>query len=120
MNVETNLASADRDIMAQYAALVGNEGVRESFLGRIMAEFDLTHMMLTDCFGRSTMARRPRAAKTLALRADALLVLHHQQIELLARWRGLQQAGDDEAAKRMLPELLLSINAIASGLRTTG
>ena len=121
MNVETNLASADReDHVEQYAALVGNERVRGSFLDRIMGEFDLTHSMLTDCFGRSTMARRPRAAKTLALRADALLVLHHQQIELLARWRGLQKANDDEAAKRMLPELLLSINAIASGLRTTG
>ena len=120
MNVETNLASADRNIMALYAALVSNERVRGSFLDRIMAEFDLTHAMLTDCFGRSTMARRPRAAKTLALRADALLVLHHQQIELLGRWRGLQKANDEEAAKRMLPELLLSINAIASGLRTTG
>ena len=120
MNVETNLASADREIMSQYAALVGDENVRGPFLDRIMAEFELTHAMLTDCFGRSTMARRPRAAKTLALRADALLVLHHQQIELLSRWRGLQKAGDDDAAKRMLPELLLSINAIASGLRTTG
>ena len=66
------------------------------------------------------MAQRPRAAKTLALRAHALRVLHHQQIGLLQRWRGLQHAGDDEAARRMLPELLLSINAIASGLRTTG
>ena len=120
MNVETNLASADRAIMAQYAELVGDETVRRNYLNRIMAEFDLTHSMLTECFGRSTMSRRPRAAKTLALRADALLVLHHQQIELLHRWRSLQRNGEDEAAKRMLPELLLSINAIASGLRTTG
>ncbi len=120
MNVETNLASADRAIMSQYGALVGSEQVRQNYLGRIMTEFDLTHAMLTDCFGRSTMSRRPRAAKTLALRADALLVLHHQQIDLLARWRAVQNAGDDDAAKRMLPELLLSINAIASGLRTTG
>ena len=120
MNVETNLASADREIMSQYAALVGNERVRASFLGRIMEEFDRTRAMLAECFGRKSMARRPRAAKTLALRAHALRVLHHQQIGLLERWRGLQHAGDNEAAKRMLPELLLSINAIASGLRTTG
>jgi phosphoenolpyruvate carboxylase len=120
MNVETNLASADQAIMSQYADLVADRSVRESFLTKIRTEFDLTHAMLAECFGRSTMSRRPRAAKTLALRADALLVLHHQQIELLARWRSLQRSGDDEAAKRMLPELLLSINAIASGLRTTG
>ena len=120
MNVETNLASTDRDIMSRYAGLVPDERVRAEFLGRIMDEFERTHEMLTECFGRSTMDRRPRAAKTLALRADALRVLHRQQIGLLSRWRGLQKAGDEQAAKRMLPELLLSINAIASGLRTTG
>ncbi len=120
MNVETNLASTDRDIMSKYAELVDDERVRTKLLGRIMDEFDRTHEMLTECFGRSTMDRRPRAAKTLALRADALRVLHRQQIGLLRRWRGLQKAGDEQAAKRMLPELLLSINAIASGLRTTG
>ena len=120
MNVETNLASADRDIMSDYAALVPEEGIRSVFLDRIQAEFTRTHDLLTACFGRSTMDRRPRAAKTLRLRADALHVLHRQQIELLARWRGLQKSGDEAAAKKMLPELLLSINAIASGLRTTG
>ena len=120
MNVEINLASTDRDIMSRYAGLVDDETVRRHFLGRIMEEFDRTHEMLTECFGRSTINGRPRAAKTLALRADALRVLHRQQIALLRRWRGLRKTGDEAAAKRMLPELLLSINAIASGLRTTG
>ncbi len=120
MNVETNLASADREIMGRYAALVGNESVRGAFLTRIMDEFERTHEMMAACFGRRSMALRPRAAKTLALRAHALRVLHQQQIGLLERWRGLQRAGDEDGAKRMLPELLLSINAIASGLRTTG
>jgi hypothetical protein len=32
----------------------------------------------------------------------------------------LQAAEDEAGARRMLPELLLSVNAIASGLRTTG
>ncbi len=120
MNVETNLASADRAIMSDYAGLVTDEALRRKFLDRIMDEFARTHDLLTECFGRSAMDRRPRAAKTLRLRADALRVLHRQQIELLARWRGLQTSGDETGAKKMLPELLLSINAIASGLRTTG
>ena len=120
MNVETNLASADREIMSHYAALVPNAAVRDAFLNRIMDEFERTSFLLTECFGRSTMDRRPRAAKTLRLRADALRVLHEQQIDLLRRWRDVQRSGDDAAAKQMLPELMLSINAIASGLRTTG
>lgn len=120
MNVETNLASADLGIMSQYATLVGDDAVRGRFLGRIVEEFERTREMLGVCFDRPAMDRRPRAAKTLALRADALRVLHQQQIDLLRRWRGMHAAGDDAGAKQMLPELLLSINAIASGLRTTG
>jgi phosphoenolpyruvate carboxylase len=58
--------------------------------------------------------------KTLQLRAEALRILHEQQIALLRRWRGLQAKGDEMAANALLPDLLLSINAIASGLRTTG
>ena len=64
--------------------------------------------------------RRPRLSKTLGLRAEALRVLHLQEIALLRRWRDLRKSGDESAADALLPELLLSINAIASGLRTTG
>ena len=62
--------------------------------------------------------RRPRLSKTLGLRAEALRVLHLQEIALLRRWRELRNSGDEAAADKLLPELLLSINAIASGLRT--
>ena len=120
MNVETNLASADLEIMTQYAGLVSDPAVREKFLTKIVTEFECTREMLGVCFDRPAMEARPRAAKTLALRADALRVLHQQQIDLLRRWRGLTAAGDMEKAGSMRPELLLSINAIASGLRTTG
>jgi phosphoenolpyruvate carboxylase len=58
--------------------------------------------------------------KTLHLRTEALRILHLQQIALLRKWRGLRASGDEKAADAMLPDLLLSINAIASGLRTTG
>jgi phosphoenolpyruvate carboxylase len=59
-------------------------------------------------------------AKTLAIRDEPLAVLHHQQISLLRDWRAGLVAGDPQAAEAVLPKLLLSINAIASGLRTTG
>jgi phosphoenolpyruvate carboxylase len=47
-------------------------------------------------------------------------VLHRQQVELLRRWRQLRMKDRQKEANSMLPDLLLSINAIASGLRTTG
>jgi phosphoenolpyruvate carboxylase len=58
--------------------------------------------------------------KTLELRSEALRVLHHRQIQLLRDWRDHLAAGRAVQADALLPELLLSINAIASGLRTTG
>ena len=120
-NVETSQASADLPLMTRYAALVPNESVRVRIFGMIREEFERTERMLARIMGTGELApRRPRFQKTLNVRADALLVLHAQQIELLTKWRALHAAGDEDAADAMLPELLLSINAIASGLRTTG
>jgi phosphoenolpyruvate carboxylase len=47
-------------------------------------------------------------------------LLHRQQISLLRQWRGHLAQGRRQQADMLLPKLLLSINAIASGLRTTG
>ncbi|MGA7213834.1 MAG: phosphoenolpyruvate carboxylase, partial [Terrimicrobiaceae bacterium] len=118
-NVETNIASADKDIMRLYAALVQEPAARESILDLIITEFEKTHRMMSEVFGGSLEARRPRMLKTLNLRANALRVLHEQQIQLLSQYRGAKAAGSTET-KKLLPKVLLSINAIASGLRTTG
>ena len=47
-------------------------------------------------------------------------MLHRQQIALLGEWRELRQRGDEEGAAALLPGLLLTVNAIASGLGATG
>ena len=76
--------------------------------------------MLQELRGQPTGQRRPRMVKTLQLRAEALRLLHLDQIDLLKRWRAARQEERHEETEAMLPELLLSVNAIASGLRTTG
>ena len=119
-NIESSMASSDPALMQAYADMVEDEGLRERFMGIIMDEWNLTRRMLEELRGSPMSARRPRMLKTLNLRADALRVLHSQEIHLLRRWRALRKSGDHAAAEKMLPELLLSINAIASGLRTTG
>lgn len=115
-NVETNLASADREIIAIYAGLVGDARVRKEILNIILTEFDSTSEMMSLVFGGALEKRRPRMLKTLALRDSGLRALHVHQTKLLAEWRAAEPA----AKNRLLPEVLLSINAIASGLRTTG
>ncbi len=87
---------------------------------RITDEFELTGKLLTELFEGSMSERRPRMAKTLEIREAPLKILHYQQIDLLKEWRGHMDKENHTAADALLPKLLLSINAIASGLRTTG
>ena len=119
-NVETNLASANLELMRDYAGLVQDEPLRDRFLLCIFEEFEKTRSLLAELFAGEMRARRPRMAKTLEIREAPLRVLHLQQIALLREWRGHVAAEHADAANALLPKLLLSINAIASGLRTTG
>jgi len=52
-------------------------------------------------------------------RQSRLSQLHQQQINLLHTWRSLPSEQIPER-ERLLTQLLLTVNAIASGLRTTG
>jgi phosphoenolpyruvate carboxylase len=119
-NVESSLASADTELMDLYADLVEDAALRARFKSQIRAEWDRTHLALEKLRGKSLQNSRPRMLKTLGLRSEALRVLHHQQVGLLREWRGRISFGNAAGADALLPELLLSINAIASGLRTTG
>jgi phosphoenolpyruvate carboxylase len=118
-NAETNLASADEGTMELYASLVTETKVREPLLAMILNEFHRSRTALGEIFGGSMDIRRPRMLKTLGLRADALQTLHIRQVTLLRNWRAARASGSIEE-DRLLPQVLLSVNAIASGLRTTG
>ncbi len=119
-NVETNLASANLELMGEYAGLVEDSSLREKFFGEIRGEFERTRALLAELFDGDMHDRRPRMSKTLEIREAPLRVLHKQQIALLREWRGHLANEATEKADALLPKLLLSINAIASGLRTTG
>lgn len=119
-NVESSHCSSDRSLMEVYASLVDDQEVRNRIFGIIIDEWEKTRCYLEKLRGGITSRRRPKMFKTLQIRAEALRVLHQQQIDLLVQWRKLRSEGNEAAADALLPELLLSINAIASGLRTTG
>lgn len=114
-NVEFSVEAADPGIMAEYTALVEDEKIRSRTLGRILEEYERTKEVLAAFFGRDMEARRPRLVKAIALRREALLRLHREQIALLREWRVAP-----EEAGRILPSLLVTVNAIAGGLKTTG
>ena len=76
--------------------------------------------MLEQVYGGTLAERRPNIHGMVQMRREALRVLHRQQIALLRQWRGMRQRNDDEEAATLLPQLLLTVNAIASGLGATG
>lgn len=119
-NIESSLVSANTALMQDYAALVPDKEIRERFMGIILAEHTRTRTLLEELFNGPFAARRPRLAYTLDIREEPLRVLHAQQIAILKTWRAHVTAGETEASEALLPDLLLSINALASGLRTTG
>ena len=117
-NVETTLATADPDVWPLYGTLVEDAGLRERFLGILRTEFDLTRSRIVDIVDSDFAGHRPRMARSLNLRTEALRHLHRQQIELVRSWRAVPT--DDPRKEETLLQLLVVVNAIASGLRTTG
>lgn len=114
-NIESSFNSADPDWMRAYADLVDDTFVRERILTNIMDEHALTKKALKKIFKRPLPQRRPRFWKTLQAREAPLQVLHREQIRLLKKVRSAKSVDD-----KTWETLLLVVNAIASGLRTTG
>lgn len=119
-NVETSHASASPELMWQYAQLVKDEALRKRYYELLTAEYRALEQMIDRLFKAPREARRPRMIKTLRLRDAGLQRLHRHQIALLSEWRAARAANQDKESARLLPSLLLSVNAIAAGLRTTG
>jgi phosphoenolpyruvate carboxylase len=115
-NVATSLATADPDIMSAYADLVPDGDLRSRFMDRIEAEYDRSRQMLEHIYAGPLAEQRPTVQHFLDLRQEGLKTLHRQQIELLREWREHPESREDA----VLPDLLLTVNAIANGLGTTG
>lgn len=113
-NAATSIMTAEPSIMEEYAQLVEDEAVRSQVLNKILSEYRLTRQHLENLYGGVLEDCRPDPARPLARRQRPLRVLHQRQIELLRRWRSTP--GSEE----LLGMLLLVVNAIAAGLRTTG
>jgi phosphoenolpyruvate carboxylase len=109
----TNIMLASVEIMQQYAELVDDAALRDRLMGQILHEYDLTRSALERIYGGSLFQKRPNVSQVILLRQMPLRRLHQQQIALLRVWR---TSGQPE----VLTALLMTVNAIANGLGTTG
>jgi len=119
-NASSAIALADTDIMNNYASLVQDKALAGRYLGKITEEFVRTREMLEVLYGHKLAERRPRMYRLIEFRSERLNPLHQLQIEQLKTWRELKASGKEKEAAAQLPEMLLVLNAIASGLGTTG
>ncbi len=119
-NIDTSLAATDERIMRLYSSLVEDEKVKSDILEILLEELALTRKTMLDLLGSPIKERRKNHYFSTQLRAEALLPLHRQQVNLLMKWRKAQKSGNTEKQNQLLHNLLRSINAIANAMGTTG
>ncbi|WP_340113040.1 phosphoenolpyruvate carboxylase [Maribellus mangrovi] len=118
-NIDTSLASSDEEIMKLYASLVKSDEVRNSILPNILDELMKTREHTQELLGRPMQERRKNHFYSTALRAEALDVLHKNQVSNLGLWRNTDFESEADKEKT-LNELLISVNAISNAMGTTG
>ena len=119
-NVDNSVAEVDLEVMRAYAGLATDEGIRGRFLQLFESEWNRVRHQLDQLLGDNYEQRHPRRHHINQLRNQVLRPLHHHQIELLKKWRGASKGNGDAAAADIQTELMLSINAIAGAIGTTG
>jgi len=118
-NIDTSLASTDEEIMKMYAGLVENPEVREPILNLLLTELHKTRQLMQELLGRPMQERRKNHFHSTALRAEALEILHKNQVKNLKEWRE-SNGKNQEQKEKLLNQLLISVNAIANAMGTTG
>jgi len=118
-NIDTSLASTDEEIMKMYAGLVEDEKVKDAVLSLLLDELEKTRRLMKELLGRPMKERRKNHYYSTNLRAEALDILHRKQVKQLRQWRN---NGDEhpEEKEELLNQLLISVNAIANAMGTTG
>jgi phosphoenolpyruvate carboxylase len=119
-NIDTSLASTDERIMAEYASLVENAELRDKFLKKFLKELSKTRHMFNLLLDEPFEKRRTSNYYSTSLRASIMVHLHATQVALLKKWRKQKREEPDEKAEETLLSLLMTINALASAMQTTG
>lgn len=116
-NISASFLMVDLEVIKAYANLHQNDAKRAMFLELILKEYRILEKQLKQLFGQKIQKEKPNIYKAIKSRNEHLKALHHIQITCLKQWRNCK---DEEEKAQIQSTLLLSINAIASGLRSTG
>ena len=117
IQTETNLILSQRDIMKVYADLDDDTAEKDTFMTKIMNDFDNAFQLIEELFNEPASKRRIGQYDNFYWRNDKLNILHDLHISYLKKWRTMEDSAEKE---QILTKLLSIINALSSGLKHTG
>jgi phosphoenolpyruvate carboxylase len=119
IQTETNLILSNLDMMKQYADLDEDANERDLFLDKLLTDHQNGVQLIEELFDEPASIRRNGQYDNLKWRNDKLFALHQLHIKYLKQWRGMDDENTLEKDK-LLNKLLSLINALSSGLKSTG
>lgn len=120
-NASLALAKADHFIASRYAELVSNEEVRQRLGTMIDEERERSRrVILALTGGTDLLSTTPWLQESIDARNPYIDPLNLIQIELIRRRRNFPGDAASEEAERLRGLLRLTVQGIASGMRTTG
>lgn len=120
-NAVLALAKADLDIAERYADLVQDDPQAQDVWTAIREEFHRSQaVVLMVTRQPALLAGTPWLQQSILERNPSVDPLNMIQIELIRRMRTALEANQDETAARLGELVRLTIQGVASGLRTTG
>lgn len=118
-NAQMSLGKADMGIARLYANLVEPANLRENIFGTIKAEHDRSvEWILNITRYRAILDHEPVLQKSIRVRNPYVDPLNFIQIDLLRKYRQLDP--ESAEAQKLLDTIFLTINGIASALKSTG
>lgn len=118
-NLELSLAKADLTIAEGYAALVKDRSLRSAIFGRVREEHRRTVGALRAITGHaSPLEQSPVLRESIALRNPYVDSLSALQTRFLSLWRDPRRSPAER--DKALGVLLVTINGIAAGMKSTG
>ncbi len=119
IQIESNLLNSDTDIMKAFAGLAPDTQANRELMDMILTDYQTCLDEIEKIMGATVEVRRISRLEDNKLRNNALKVLHEIQIDHLRKWRGIRETGPEKSDEYLLP-LLLLVNALSGGLKSTG
>ncbi len=117
IQIETNLLNSDPTIMNKFADYVQNHELKSEIMSLIMDDYNFALAATDHVMGSEKATRRSTKVKDSQLRKEALDMLHELQLRYLGMKRNAK-SGDN--ISNLLNHLLLTVNALSGGLKSTG